>query len=113
MNKNEILEKSRKENRDERDQYIVKSSNANSYLAVIIVFATLSIILFVQKLLTGKAFADYRVFSLALLIGAIGQCGTVYYYDRDKKVYLVCVILETLGAISCLASIIGSGMGWF
>lgn len=113
MNKDKILEKSRKENRDERDQYIVKSANENSYLAVIIIFSTLSIILFIQNLLTGKAFADYRVFSLALLIGMIGQSGTIYYYDRDKKGQLVCTILEMLGAISCLASIIATGMGWF
>jgi len=113
MNKDEILAKSRKENKDEREQYIGKSANENSYLAVIIVFSTLSIVLFIQELLIGKAFADYRVFSLALLIGMSGQTGTLYYYHRDSKVFLISTILEIIGAISCLASIIGTGMGWF
>lgn len=112
MNKDEILSKSRKENLDEREQCIEKSANENSYRAVIVVFAILSIILLAQELLTGKAFADYRVFSLALLIGMIGQSATVYYYDRHRKGYLVCAILEMLGAISCLALIIATGMEW-
>lgn len=113
MNKEEILAKSRKENQDERNLYIGRSANENAYLAVIIIFSTLSVILFVQDLLTGKAFADYKVFMLALLIGASGQTGTLYYYDRDTKVFLISTILEIIGAIICLASIISTGMGWF
>ncbi|MFL0167613.1 MULTISPECIES: DUF6442 family protein [Clostridium] len=115
MNRDEILARSKKENllNDERERYIQKSANQNSYFAVIIIFAIFSIILFIQKLITGGAFADYRVFSLALLIAMIGQSGTVYYYNRDKKVYLVCTILEIIGAIAGMASIVGSGMGWF
>lgn len=115
MNRDEILARSKKENllNDERERYIQKSANQNSYFAVIIIFAIFSIILFIQKLITGGAFADYRVFSLALLIAMIGQSGTVYYYNRDKKVYLVCTILGIIGAIAGMASIVGSGMGWF
>ncbi|WP_419293103.1 DUF6442 family protein [Clostridium diolis] len=115
MNRDEILARSKKENllNDERERYIQKSANQNSYFAVIIIFAIFSIILFIQKLITGGAFADYRVFSLALLIAMIGQSGTVYYYNRDKKVYLICTILEIIGAIAGMASIVGSGMGWF
>lgn len=115
MNRDEILARSKKENllNDERERYIQKSANENSYFAVIVVFALISIILVIQELTTGRAFADYKVFSLALLLAMIGQSGTVYYYNRDKKVYLVCIILEAIGAISCLASIIGAGMGWF
>ncbi|MEA4902274.1 DUF6442 family protein [Desulfitobacterium sp.] len=115
MNRDEILARSKKENllNDERERYIQKSANENSYFTVIVVFALISIILVIQELITGKAFADYKVFSLALLLAMIGQSGTIYYYNRDKKVYLVCIILEVIGAISCLASIIGAGMGWF
>lgn len=115
MNRDEILARSKKENllNDERERYIQKSANQNSYFAVIIIFAILSIILFIQKLITGGAFADYRVFSLALLIAMIGQSGTVYYYNREKKVYLLCTILGIIGAIAGMASIVGSGMGWF
>ena len=115
MNRDEILARSKKENllNDERERCIQKSANQNSYFAVIIIFAIFSIILFIQKLITGGAFADYRVFSLALLIAMIGQSGTVYYYNREKKVYLVCTILGIIGAIAGMASIVGSGMGWF
>ncbi len=115
MNRDEILARSKKENllNDERERYIQKSANQNSYFAVIIIFAIFSIILFIQKLITGGAFADYRVFSLALLIAMIGQSGTVYYYNREKKVYLLCTILGIIGAIAGMASIVGSGMGWF
>ncbi|AMK50457.1 hypothetical protein LF65_06605 [Clostridium beijerinckii] len=115
MNRDEILARSKKENllNDERERYIQKSANQNSYFAVIIIFAIFSIILFIQKLITGRAFADYRVFSIALLIAMIGQSGTVYYYNREKKVYLVCTILGIIGAIAGMASIVGSGMGWF
>lgn len=113
MNKDEILARSRKENKDERDLYIGKTANENSYLAVIALFSVLTVVLFLQDLFTGMTFADYRVFMLALLVGLSGQSATVYYYNRDKKVHLVCAILETIGAICCLASIIITGMGWF
>lgn len=111
MNKEEILAKSRKENKDERNLYIGRSANENAYLAVIIIFSMLSVILFVQDLLTGKAFADYKVFSLALMIGASGQTGTLYYYNRDKKIFLISTILEIIGAVSCLVLIIVKSMG--
>jgi len=81
VNKNEILAKSRKEQNDERDLYVGKTANENSYLAIIILFSILSVILFVQDLLTGRSFADYRVFMLALLVGMSGQSATVYYYN--------------------------------
>ncbi|AQR94795.1 DUF6442 family protein [Clostridium saccharoperbutylacetonicum] len=115
MNREEILARSKKENllNDERERYIQKSANQNAYFSVIIVFAVLTTILVIQKILTGKAFADYRVFSLAILLAMIGQSSTVYYYNRDKKVYLFCTVLEAIGAVAGLTSIIRTGMGWF
>lgn len=112
MNKEEILAKSRSENKDERDLLIAKTANENAYLAVTLAFSVLSIVLFIQKLIIGTAFADYRVFVLALLIGSSGQTFTTYYYERERKSTLIAVILEITGAIACLASIIASGMGW-
>lgn len=112
MNKEEILAKSRNENKDERDLLIGKTANENAYLAVTLTFSILSVVLFIQKLITGTAFADYRVFVLALLIGSTGQTLTTYYYDRERKSALIGVILEIIGSIACLASIIASGMGW-
>lgn len=115
MNRDEILAMSKKENllNDEREKYIEKSADANSYFILIVVFSILSIILVIQKLLTGKAFADYRVFSLALMLAMIGKSVTIYYYNRDEKVHLVCVCLALFSAIICLVSIVGTGMGWF
>ncbi|AMJ39924.1 DUF6442 family protein [Anaerotignum propionicum] len=112
MNKDEILAKSRKENKDERDLFIGKTANENAYVAVTLVFSLLSIVLFLQKLIFDTAFADYRVFVLALLIGSSGQSVTTYYYDRQRKSILIAAFLEIIGAIACLISIIASGMGW-
>lgn len=112
MNKEEVLARSRNENKDERDLLIGKTANENAYVAVTLVFSILSILLFVQKLIFGTAFADYRVFVLALLIGTSGQSITTYYYDRHRKSILIAAFLETIGAVACLISIIASGMGW-
>ena len=114
MNKEEILARSRKENLhgDERTKIIEKEANQNAFLAIQGVNASLIVILFFQKLLTGKAFADYQVFLLAFLVGYIGTFATKYKYAKNKECLfgLMCGIL---GSIACLANIVGQGMGWF
>ncbi len=112
MKKDEILARSRKENKDERDQYVDKTANENSFLAIICVVAILCVVLFLQTIFTESAFADYRVFMLALLIGLAGNSSTIYHYNRDRKRHLVSAILASIGGICCLAAIIITGMGW-
>lgn len=114
MNKEEILAKSRKENQhgDEMYKNIEKVSNQNAFLAIEAVNALLVVVLFFQKLFTGKAFADYRVFLLAFLVGFIGSFTTRYYYTK-KREYMFVMVCAILGTIFCLINIIGKGMAWF
>ncbi len=69
MKKEEILARSKKENihGDEWYKAIEKTANQTAFLAIESVYAVLIVILVIQKLITGKAFADYQVF-LSLII---------------------------------------------
>lgn len=114
MNKEEILAKSRKENQngDEMTKTIEKEANQNAFLAIEGINAFLIVVLFFQKLFTGKAFADYQVFLLAFIIGLIGRFATKYKYTKEKE-WLFGLICGILGSLACLANIVGKGMGWF
>ena len=114
MNKEEVLAKSRKENQhgDEWKKIIEKDANQNSFLAIQGINALLIVVLFFQKLLTGKAFADYQVFLLAFFIGFIGRYATKYFYEKDK-LSLFGLACGMLGSMACLMNIVGKGMGWF
>lgn len=114
MNKEEILERSRKENQngDELDKIIEKEANQNAFLAIEGINAILIAVLLLQKMFTGKAFADYQVFTLAFLIGFIGSFATKYKYEK-KKEWLFGLICAIIASIACLLNIIGKGMGWF
>ncbi|MCR1887146.1 MAG: DUF6442 family protein [Longibaculum muris] len=76
------------------------------------VYAVLIVILVIQKLITGKAFADYQVFLLAFLIGYIGRFATKYSYTKEKE-WLFGLVCGIIGSIACLINIVGKGMGWF
>lgn len=114
MDKKEILEKSRKENQhgDERAKIIEAKANQSAFLAIESINAFLIVVLFFQKLFTGKAFADYQVFILAFMVGFIGSFATKYKYTK-KKEYLFGLVCGILGSLACLANIVGKGMGWF
>lgn len=114
MNKEEILAKSRKENQhgDEMHKNIEKVSNQNAFLAIEAINALLVVVLVLQKLFTGKAFADYQVFMLSFFVGFIGSYTTKYYYTK-KRWYMFGIVCAILGTIFCLINIIGKGMGWF
>lgn len=105
MNKQEILQKSREENQDERNLAIAKAANENAYLVIVCVFAMLIMTVTLQKLLTGRAFADYRVFLLAMLLGYVGQNATVYHYNRERSRF-VRTVVAVVGCILCLISLI-------
>lgn len=114
MNKEEILARSRKENKqgDERSKTIEKEADRNAFLAIESINAFLIVVLFFQKLFTGKAFADYQVFLLAFMIGFIGRFATKYKYTKEKE-WLFGLACGALGALFCLMNIVGKGMGWF
>lgn len=114
MNKEEILARSRKENQngDELTKIIEKEANHNAFLAIQGIYASLIAILFFQKLLTGKAFADHQIFFLAFLIGFIGSFATKYKYEK-KREWLFGLVCSIIASLACLANIVGKGMGWF
>ncbi|WP_195599864.1 DUF6442 family protein [Longibaculum muris] len=114
MKKEEILARSKKENihGDERYKAIEKTANQTAFLAIESVYAVLIVILVIQKLITGKAFADYQVFLLAFLIGYIGRFATKYSYTKEKE-WLFGLVCGIIGSIACLINIVGKGMGWF
>ena len=112
MKKEEILARSKKENihGDEWYKAIEKTANQTAFLAIESVYAVLIVILVIQKLITGKAFA--QVFLLAFLIGYIGRFATKYSYTKEKE-WLFGLVCGIIGSIACLINIVGKGMGWF
>lgn len=107
MNKDEILEKSRKENQfgDERIKSIAKTANENAYTAIMFVFALLSIAALIQKFTTGSPFADPHIFSLAFFTGLAGKNITKYSYHK-KTEFLILSIAAIIGALACFLLII-------
>ena len=113
MEKHEILEKSRMENQpgDERDRSIQQKSNQAAYCAILLVNAALITILFLQKFFTGTAFADYRVFFLAVVVSAAGKNMALYFYYRRRS-YLVWSVVSVLCSLSTIFHIVLAGMDW-
>ena len=75
MNKEEILNKSRSENKngDEREKALEQRASQNAYIAIMFVFLGLAIISFIQEAITGASFIDYQICSLAFLVGFAGR----------------------------------------
>lgn len=111
MNKKEILAKSKKENArgDERFKIIEAKADQMAFLAIEAVYAILIVILFIQKVVTGKAFANYQIFTFAFIVGFARRFATKYSYTKEKEwlFRLICCIMASL---LCLVNIIGNGM---
>lgn len=86
MDKNEILEKSQKENRlsDERDRQIEQKACTAGYRAVVGVNAFLCLLLVLQEAIAGKAYTDWWPFMLAIFISQSAHGLTLYRYHRRK-----------------------------
>lgn len=114
MNKDEILKKAQKAKgqKDERELLIEREGCEKAFLAITTVNASLVVILWLQKFLTGKQFANPDAFILAFLLGALGKSYTKYLYEKESR-DLIFAILMGFGSFCCLANIIGEGMGWF
>jgi len=107
MKKDDILEKSRKENLfgDERTKNIAKTANENAYWAIMAVFGLLTIVALIQRLVTGSAFADYHIFILPFFIGWSGKSITTYIYNKTTD-SLITSISSFIAAIACFLLII-------
>lgn len=94
MNKEEILRKSRKENKagDEREKTLEQRSSQNAYIAIMGLFLVLAIIAFVQEIMTGRAFIDSDVCSLVFVVGIAGRFYTSYTFNKDKTSFIVSLI---------------------
>lgn len=112
MEKEEILEMSRKLKIDEGKLEIEKSANANAYVAIIAVNTLMIIAIFIQKLITGKAFADSSIFFLAILVSAFACNLTKYRYEK-KKEYLFVIVIGFIGTIACIINIVMAGNGYW
>ena len=86
MNKEEILNKSRSENKngDEKEKALEQRASQNAYIAIMFVFLGLAIISFIQEAITGASFIDYQICSLAFLVGFAGRHITFYINTKDK-----------------------------
>ena len=102
IDKEEILDKARKENKtgDERDQMIEDKSAGLSNKLIISTFAILYIIVIGQKFFTGKEFADSNILMLGLLIGALGESINRYRYNKNIFNIFMMIII----ALSVIAS---------
>lgn len=102
MNKEEILEKSRKENliSDEMQKDVERREYENSFIflqAVLIVFMVVSSF---QKYYYGKSFASYNLFAFLFFIGAIAKNFTRYYYYKRKKDLILGILMIILACSS-------------
>ena len=86
MDKKVILEKSQKENQfsDERDRQIEQKACSAGYWAVLAVNCLLCLLLILQEKLTGKAFAAWWPFMLAVFISKSAHDLTLYRYHRRR-----------------------------
>ena len=96
MDKNEILEKSKKENQhsDERDRQIEQKACAAGYRAVILANACIILLLALQKVGTGEAFMSQWPFFLALFVSQTVHDLVLYRYHR-KVLYLIGALIGT------------------
>lgn len=91
MIKEDILAKSRKENKsgDEREKSLEQRSSQNAYVAIMGMFLLLAIIALFQEITTGTAFIDSRVCSLVFVVGIAGRFATSYIYNKDKTSLII------------------------
>lgn len=98
MDKDEILEKSRKENQrsDERDKFIENRAYINAHTAILwanfVLFTTAAI----QDMRTGQPFAEPMLFLLTSVVSTAAKDFTFYHHYRLRK-HLIQSILD--GAI--------------
>ena len=110
MDKNEILEKSQKENRlsDERDRQIEQKACAAGYRAVVGVNALLCLLLILQEAIAGQAYTDWWPFMLAMFISQSAHDLTLYRYHR-RKYHLVMGLLGLIPPVLTVFVIVKKG----
>ncbi|MCR1971835.1 DUF6442 family protein [Clostridium cochlearium] len=107
MDKEKILEKSRKENLngDERDRDIENKAYKVGFYSIVAIFGMLTFITWIQNFIKGNSFADMKIFSMGFLIALAGEELTKYIYYRNRK-QLIIGLFFALAAIANLVLII-------
>ena len=102
MKKEDILMKSREENKngDEMELEIQQRSESNAFYVTLGIFGLLTIIAFILKNFMGYTDINIDYFSLVLIIAIGSKSATEYYYNREKKMYLILSILIGVGAVA-------------
>ena len=101
MDKNEILEKSRRENQpeDERARQLEQKACTAGYYAVVGVNCFLCLLLMLQEAITGEAFITWWPFALTVFTSKSAHDLTLYRYHRRKYdliTGLICLIPPVL-----------------
>lgn len=102
LKKEEILRKSREENKngDEMELKIQEHSESNAFNITLGVFGLLTIIAFILKNFMRYSDINIDYFSLVLIIGIGSKSATEYFYHREKKIYLILSIIIGVGAVT-------------
>lgn len=102
MKKEDILMKSREENKngDEMELKIQERSESYAFNVTLGIFGLLTIIAFILKDFMGYREINIDYFSLVLIIGMGSKSATEYFYNREKKIYLILSIIIGLGAVT-------------
>ena len=110
MDKNEILEKSQKENRlsDERDRQIEQNACTAGYRAVVGINCLLCLLLILQKEITGETYTDWWPFMLAVFISQSAHDLTLYRYHR-RKYHLIMGLIGLIPPILTVSIIVKRG----
>lgn len=108
MDKNEILEKSRKENRgyDERERNIQSKANNAALWWITLANCTLLLLAWVQEIRTGQSFANPWVFMLTAFISTSANSLVHYHYLR-KRSDLIIGLFDIFICLLALANIFG------
>ena len=104
MDKNEILQKAKKENQkcDEREFDIEKTSNLVAYITTVTILGVLAIIGFVQKINGLQPIVEINVISFIFLSILATKYATMHYYYKSAK-YLWVSIIASVGSLCSVA----------
>lgn len=99
MNKDDILEKARQENKDEQEKQVNIVSNRIGWIGV----STVMIFLIFWRAIHGESASDIMMILTAQIVAA-----TSYQYVKipDKKIYLISAIFGTVGFGLALAALL-------
>lgn len=100
MNKEDILRRSREENKygDERYAELQNKSESRAYNYMLGVFGLLTIGAYISNAFTGHNTVNPTYFVLAIMIGLCSKAISDYYYDKRKKISLILGIIVGCGA---------------